>query len=950
MEHKIILGGERYLPFARRMVQQLRSLGLPYATKTLLVDNVEISVRIEPGHDHIRIEDKNTCLYQFFTTGPNHIPPTEKLPTESYAEFFARIGPVKGFAVRVDIDRKLSKKDGEVRLKGVPVGSTMEKSEDEPPKWKFSTDPRAMYKFLPYRHFQLNALPEHQYFPKSAGGSFVANTWTAANDIADLSTAGVASGFSAVTDILYDTAVDIFKRPGFPRGVNGVAPDADWYRRGATTVVDGQSFGLLTDTSGDLHVFTYDVMDNSMWGDSHYKSQAIKTNIPSKYNIATRIPLPSWCRQHKETPARDDMENHDSLPYKGLRWMFNSSATKMVGIVAHDFPKVINSDVLVESEYSNFEFTRPESITGLVEIDIKIKQDKFSEKGFEVLLSVARSVQPSDNRFIIGADYFFGDFAIKDGEVKNPEDVDTKIKKDALIIMEMDVYHKRPEPADEVDPAQTETLAMVTVKNFDDNTVIRRFTALHSGTPYKNVGIKLKDSYFVNYNREISSRISAAATFVLYDYKDLRDKVLAIGKKFADYVRDLVALNPEMTTTVYAKYEKKANDCIRDMWTLVSESNFDHKDGFKEHVVEAQRLLTGSMLNQRDLIFSWTALIAYDLRVLAFATQNAYFIKDGDILTRQDRMQVIMRNQVVYTEDAPGQEFKNMATQYDVFSKTFATLDWTRLGVSDYYNPSQSSFGAKLLFVGGGGIAIGSNDTRIQITGNRFSISANYPVGPLVYNWMAQRFVSHDPWEVFCIHPAGHWSICTKPLIRYTGPSKLHMLREQRLFDVETEVYFPDQYNTTQSVIDIVSVRVIENDGLKKKWKNIKSTHNDLFNEAYGKSISNNHYNVNISMDLRVTDNVRIHGIKINKDEGDGYFSLWSLIAYLELYDGKKNIQFYTPASYIDMRCQYGMTNGRPLIYNYTVYSSSPYLLTGLLPKPRGACFFGGDDRTMVIV
>ena len=150
-------------------------------------------------------------------------------------------------------------------------------------------------------------------------------------------------------------------------------------------------------------------------------------------------------------------------------------------------------------------------------------------------------------------------------------------------------------------------------------------------------------------------------------------------------------------------------------------------------------------------------------------------------------------------------------------------------------------------------------------------------------------------------------------------------------------------------MIDIVSVRVIENDGFKKKWKNIKSTHNDLFNEAYGKSISNNQYNVNISRDLEATDNVRIHSTKINKDEGDGYFSLWNIVSYTEVHNSKKLIQFYTPPSYIDIRCQYGMTNGRPLIYNYTVYSS-PYLLTVLLPKPRGACFFGGDDRTMVIV
>ncbi len=52
----MIQGGEQFLPFARSCVAKLKRLGLPYADQSYEVDGASIKVRIEPGHEYIRIE------------------------------------------------------------------------------------------------------------------------------------------------------------------------------------------------------------------------------------------------------------------------------------------------------------------------------------------------------------------------------------------------------------------------------------------------------------------------------------------------------------------------------------------------------------------------------------------------------------------------------------------------------------------------------------------------------------------------------------------------------------------------------------------------------------------------------------------------------------------------------------------------------------------------------
>lgn len=56
MEHKLILGGEQYLPFARSRIKALRATGLTHASQQFEVDGVSVKVRIDGEHEYIRIE------------------------------------------------------------------------------------------------------------------------------------------------------------------------------------------------------------------------------------------------------------------------------------------------------------------------------------------------------------------------------------------------------------------------------------------------------------------------------------------------------------------------------------------------------------------------------------------------------------------------------------------------------------------------------------------------------------------------------------------------------------------------------------------------------------------------------------------------------------------------------------------------------------------------------
>lgn len=55
MEHKLIQGGEQYLPFARSRITAMRATGLRYASQKFEVDGTSIEVQIVGEHEYIRL-------------------------------------------------------------------------------------------------------------------------------------------------------------------------------------------------------------------------------------------------------------------------------------------------------------------------------------------------------------------------------------------------------------------------------------------------------------------------------------------------------------------------------------------------------------------------------------------------------------------------------------------------------------------------------------------------------------------------------------------------------------------------------------------------------------------------------------------------------------------------------------------------------------------------------
>lgn len=97
MEHKIIQGGEQFLPFARSRIKALRATGLRYANQQFEVDGISIKVRIEGENEFIRIEGGAAGAY--LVTPNNTADPTgdteggTKTPD---AELVFSVGPKVG--------------------------------------------------------------------------------------------------------------------------------------------------------------------------------------------------------------------------------------------------------------------------------------------------------------------------------------------------------------------------------------------------------------------------------------------------------------------------------------------------------------------------------------------------------------------------------------------------------------------------------------------------------------------------------------------------------------------------------------------------------------------------------------------------------------------------------------------------------------------------------------
>lgn len=125
MEHKLIQGGEQYLPFARSRIKALKATGLKYASQKFEIDGVSISVKLVGEEEYIEILGDVTITYEFFASGPlwnpHRNPPVGILFDQLNQD---------GSAVR------LIGKKGSKELTALPLWSSIYPPDTEDPQWE----------------------------------------------------------------------------------------------------------------------------------------------------------------------------------------------------------------------------------------------------------------------------------------------------------------------------------------------------------------------------------------------------------------------------------------------------------------------------------------------------------------------------------------------------------------------------------------------------------------------------------------------------------------------------------------------------------------------------------------------------------------------------------------------------------------------------------------------
>ena len=219
MEHKLITGGEQYLPFARSRIEALKATGLKYASQQFEIDGASIKVRIEPGHEYITLT-KEGGGYQFFSTGP-------ALTTIKFQGFDA----FRGYAAATGPDGK----------KPRALGSSVEAGPADVagnPAWPL-VDTLNITSVFPVKNvWQLQGIPEHTYYGRAKGAALLSNTrlvdsWSCARQIEGLS----ARGGNRRNELL-KSGIDVSFDAAPTLGSRGHAPDADWYKRAAYRTVE----------------------------------------------------------------------------------------------------------------------------------------------------------------------------------------------------------------------------------------------------------------------------------------------------------------------------------------------------------------------------------------------------------------------------------------------------------------------------------------------------------------------------------------------------------------------------------------------------------------------------------------------------------------------------------------------------------------------------------------
>lgn len=101
MEHKLITGGEQWLPFARSRIKALRATGLQYASQQFEIDGSSVKVRIEGEHEYIDISGTLSGMLMLVYLNVKHAY-TAPPPPPASSGGDREIENLKGWVFRLD--------------------------------------------------------------------------------------------------------------------------------------------------------------------------------------------------------------------------------------------------------------------------------------------------------------------------------------------------------------------------------------------------------------------------------------------------------------------------------------------------------------------------------------------------------------------------------------------------------------------------------------------------------------------------------------------------------------------------------------------------------------------------------------------------------------------------------------------------------------------------------
>lgn len=774
--HKIVQeGGEIYLPFAKsRMAALVEEAAANFGVASRVIrsdDGAVIRLEVQGEEQFIHITVSAAVKYQFFCTGAFVRTSYHGGIIESWAK------QCHGYSVKVTA--------GAGGVKATPCGSTIEADPNAASgtaRWEYSPDGAAMTAMFPKKNlFQANAINEHVFYP--GGGrtqtGTTPNPWLLSSWSASTPVGGMLwkSGLNALDegthDVAFDAAPSLFNsaRDSEPVGSTGLVPDADWYRRAALQRVTDGTYGTRT------FLIMFDVS-----GDIHvYPANA-------EIDGALRSGAPaSYIRQQIKTnvPQRFVKTARAPLPAWCRKPLYSSRDA---------FPPVYDSAWV--AQYQS---------------DVPQYLWNFDSAGTKACCIVYEDLDPPT--------LLNGSVPTVVGVPNNGKPVQETLP--GLIEVGLEIVLTGASP-------DAFTFTPRLLREFRPSVDKRYFVAADYAWVVK------------------APAVNPAPEVPPPNITDLDDLVVMTGHVYHTsnererYGSD-TAFEPGVPKVSFAPFAAKG---------LLRVSNLTKGKVVRDFLVHYRNDRYISTVVQATIYSSWvdnmspsdpyfiraTAnLLAYDLRILAFALQQQYSEQawhlqapyGNQFLDRKQaqRLQVYAYNELVAEKFIDPDSTLNTglaATHGNLSTAGLYEYPIDDVGVFNPYQqydrrPEQSIYNQLALPA-----AAGEPQLEYRTAGaNGYYLPSPgpYHAGALLYAQLIYpHLVTPLAWEKFVVHPSGSWSFTSHPVYYYAGPIAPYR--------VGTDF---DPGLMRQGRIDVLCFKV--------RNKNVMTSHLDCFNQAFGKSL-----------------------------------------------------------------------------------------------------------------